>query len=207
MRKAIYYPTADTEILVFYVYLVKLIAESLAAKYGTSAETVAKLRDFAERIEASLKQAKADMEKAQSSVRAKDAVFSEAREEMMRELQRMTHLSNFDEADAELMGIRRIKGKQDPNTAVPVISSITVLPDQIIFDWVKSSFQGISIEGSYDGITWVEIGRDFRSPYEDTRRNRQAGQPEARYYRFRYLLNDKGVGLYSAVTKVTAEIN
>ena len=40
------------------------------------------------------------------------------------------------------------------------------------------------------------------TPYEDRRPNRVPGQPETRYYRFRYRLKGEAVGQYSEVTSV-----
>ena len=54
-------------------------------------------------------------------------------------------------------------------------------------------------------LQWEEIGRDFRSPYEDKRRN-LTQQPETRYYKFRYLYKDQIVGVDSDIIKVIAEI-
>ncbi|MFH1005000.1 MAG: hypothetical protein V1781_05845 [Bacteroidota bacterium] len=51
----------------------------------------------------------------------------------------------------------------------------------------------------------IPIDKDSRSPYENTRKNK-VNTPEARYYKVRFLLKDKEVGIESDVTKVLAEI-
>jgi len=50
-----------------------------------------------------------------------------------------------------------------------------------------------------------KIGRDTRSPYEDERKN-LSDKPEDRYYKLRYIKNDKPIGLEGDVVKVLAEI-
>ena len=54
-------------------------------------------------------------------------------------------------------------------------------------------------------LVWEEIGRDYRSPYEDKRRN-LGNKPEVRFYKFHYLYKDELVGVDSDIIKVIAEI-
>ena len=114
--------------------------------------------------------------------------------------------TNFEEADAEALGIRVHKTPPDYASVVPIVTDITTLPDQIIFDWVKAAMDGVIIESSYDNSTWVKIGTDLKSPFEDKRKNQKVDTPETRYFRFRYIKNDEPVGLYCDVIKVTCEI-
>ena len=76
----------------------------------------------------------------------------------------------------------------------------------IVYDWIKGRMEGIIIYGSYNGTTWVEIGRDLKSPFEDTRSNLQPGVAEARYIKMRYMKNDQPIGLESDVVKVVVDI-
>ena len=113
---------------------------------------------------------------------------------------------NFDEADAKLLGIRREKEPVDYDLVIPEVTKVTNLPDRVILDWIKGLLDGVIIESSYDNINWVEIGKDMSSPFEDTRKNKVAHTPETRYYRLRYFKNDRPVGQYCDVVKVTCDI-
>ena len=112
----------------------------------------------------------------------------------------------FREEDAEAIGFRVHHTPPDPHTMKPIVSKVTPTLENIIIDWVKGISDGVFIYGSYDGNTWEKIGRDSKSPYEDERKNKQAGIPEDRYYKLRYILDDKPIGLESDVVKVLAEI-
>jgi len=70
---------------------------------------------------------------------------------------------------------------------------------------VRGHMQGVVVFGSYDGKKFAEIGRDTRSPYEDTRKN-LTDQPEERYYKLQYMKNDKLIGDPTAIEKAVVAI-
>ena len=83
--------------------------------------------------------------------------------------------------------------------ALPKVASV-------ILDWVKGKFDGVVIEGRRGTETvFMFLDKDFKSPFEDTRPNLVAGQPEKRRYRMIYLLNDEVVGEYSDEVVITTK--
>ena len=94
-------------------------------------------------------------------------------------------------------------GKPDLDTVKPVISHVEMLPGEVHLDFVRRIFDGIDGEYSTTGTgEWAKGEFDNRSPYEDRRPLKVPGQPETRYYRFRYRYKGQPVGQYSAVTRV-----
>lgn len=90
-----------------------------------------------------------------------------------------------------------------PHEAQPTIGHITVLPGLVELDFVRKGFDGVDGEYSTTGTgDWTRGEFDSRSPYEDRRPLSHPGQPETRYYRFRYRLKDEAVGQYSDVVRV-----
>ena len=104
------------------------------------------------------------------------------------------------------MGFIAVKTPPDTDTSKAQITGIVSMPDQVRIDWVKSIFDGVVIYGSYDGQNFLRLDKDNRSPYEDIRKNRTNNVPETRYYKVRFLLKDKEVGMESDVAKTLAEI-
>jgi hypothetical protein len=151
--------------------------------------------------------AHADRTIAQQSTTLKREELSKSKKDIMRVFQKIVSAENFEEADAEALGIRVHKTPPDYDNASPLVTDITTLPDQIIFDWVKGPMDGVIIESSYDGVTFTQLGLDLKSPFEDKRKNLKAGTPETRFYRFRYIKNDTPVGIYCDTIKVTCEID
>jgi hypothetical protein len=93
-------------------------------------------------------------------------------------------------------------GKIDLNQAKPTISHIEVLPGQVDLTFVRRQFDGVDAEYSTTGVDgWTKGDFDNRSPYEDKRPVRVLGQPETRYYRFRYRYQGAPVGQYSDVVR------
>ena len=71
-------------------------------------------------------------------------------------------------------------------------------------NWVKAGFDGVLVESQRAGETvWTLLGTDTQSPYVDTRAPVQAGVPELRRYRLRYVKSDVPVGSYSDEMIVT----
>jgi hypothetical protein len=92
--------------------------------------------------------------------------------------------------------------KVDLDQAKPVITHIEVLPGEVHLDFVRRAFDGIDGEYSATGTgDWTKGEFDNRSPYEDKRPVKNPGQPEVRYYRFRYRYKGEPVGQYSDVVR------
>jgi hypothetical protein len=70
-------------------------------------------------------------------------------------------------------------------------------------DWRKGKSDGVIVYGQYTDTQWTEIGRDSHPPFIDTRPPREAGKPELRRYRMRYMLKDEPVGELSYIVEVS----
>ena len=204
--KSVYYPRTEGEISTYYANVTGVISNDLANKYGIPAADVALLNSYNQQIPLVIAKAHNDKKAAQASTQSKNEVLAKAETDLKRIVSTVTNLPNFNEADAELMGIRRQAAALDLNTVKPTITDITVLPDQVIIDWTKGRMHGVVIEMSYDGSNWEKLDKDTRSPYEDTRKNKAAKQAETRHYRLRYLYSDQLVGQYSDVVKAEVAI-
>ena len=206
VKKLFFYPVQEGEVPTYYANATSVISAKLADKYGISAADVALLSSYNQQIPLVIAKAHNDRKVAQASTKSKNEVLANAETDLKRIVNNMLSLPNFDEADAELMGIRRQAAALDLNTVKPTITNITVLPDQVIIDWTKGRMHGVVIELSYDGSDWEKLDKDTRSPYEDTRKNKAAKQAETRHYRLRYLYSDQLVGQYSDVVKAEVAI-
>ena len=92
------------------------------------------------------------------------------------------------------------QGKPDLNTVQPKITHVEVLPGTVHLDFVRRGMDGVDAEYSPNGVDgWAKGEFDSRSPYEDMRPVKVPGQPEMRYYRFRFRYKGKPVGQYSEV--------
>ncbi len=202
--KAIYYPKKDKDVLSYYKKIVPILSD-LAVKYNIDAATITLLETHSTSVDATYAQALADADKAHESFGIKNTEFADAKIDMLRVLNIIQNAANFIESDAEALGFRVVSLPIDLKTVKPVITGITTDEVQIIVDWVRGSMQGVIIYGSYDGKNFTEVGRDTRSPYEDTRKNK-TDHPEERYYRMKYMKNDKAIGLFSSIEKVVADI-
>ena len=178
----------------------------LAAKYATTPAFKAKLLGWLTSLPAAINKAFADDQTAQQSSTAQNELIADIKTDVLRELSRIEVDDNFDEPDMEALGARVDRTPVDLTTVKPVISRVTTLMNMIIYDWIKGRMEGVIIYGSYNGTTWTEIGRDLKSPYEDTRSNQQPGVAEARYVKMRYMKNDQPIGLESDVVKVVVDI-
>lgn len=206
IKKAINYPSREGNVPDYYDNAYIKLVGGLADKYGLDPVMIAKLLDNNTNIPLKINKATADNETAQASTRVKNDFLASCKKDMLKVLNIIQDHDNFEEADMEDLGARVISEPADPNIAKPVITEITILSAMIIFDWIRSSWQGIFIESSYDGINWTYSDKDFKSPWEDKRKNQQSNVPEARYYRFKYMQNDQPIGLYTDVIKVLCEI-
>jgi len=223
-KKAIFYPTVETEIVPYYENAVnRLIGTpllpSLAAKYNVAAAEMALVTAHRTQIPTGINKAVADSNISQESTRLKDEELADGKLDLLRIFKTIESHQLFDEPDAEALGFRKLKTPVDLTTVKPIISKVTVLDDMVILDWVKASLDGVIVMGSYDGTSYTQIGTDAKSPFEDTRANQSEApaalaappppssgrSPELRYYKMRYIKNDKPVGLFSDVVKVVKD--
>lgn len=204
--KSIFYPTIIGNIPPYQQNVLDKLGGGLDVKYGITPAVMAALTARKSSIVTAIDKKVADDQTAQASTEARNAELALGKGEFRKVLTDIQDHSDFEEADMEALGGRVISDTPDINIVKPVITEITHTPQMVIFDWIKSFLQGVIVEGSYDGRAWNFKDKDFRSPWEDTRKNQVLNVPEVRYYRFQYMLNDKPVGLYSDVIKVVCEI-
>ena len=205
-KKAFFYPSTEGNVPKYFSNIANLLNTKLAAKYGVSATDLALINDYNQQIPLVIAKAHDDTQIAQASTNTKNTTLSNAKTALKRVITALTINPDFDEADAEAMGIRHESTPISPNDAKAHITGITVLPDQVIIDWLKGQMHGVLVETSYDGANWVKLDKDNRSPYEDTRKNQVHQQAETRHYRLRYIYKDQLVGHYSDVVKAEVAI-
>jgi len=203
-RKAIFYPVREDEVFPFINNAVKQIIP-LANHYGINEEEIKSLKEFTENVPEKINEAVEASNIAQQKTEVKTDELHNCKTDFLRTFRFMQDSPKFKEKDAEAIGFRKHHTPPDPHTMKPIVSKVTPTLENIIIDWVKSGMEGIFIYSSYDGNKWEKIGRDTRSPYEDERKN-LSDKPEDRYYKLRYIKNDKPIGLEGDVVKVLAEI-
>lgn len=71
-------------------------------------------------------------------------------------------------------------------------------------DFSKEKYDGVFIESRRPGEEdWQQLGVDNYSPFIDDRPPLEAGKPERREYRVRYLLRDQATGEWSDIVTAT----
>lgn len=205
-KKAIYYPVLEGDVPPFYDNAVKKLNDTYGAKYSIDHAVITNLETHNTQIPLKIAKAENDRQTAQASTVIKQEELSAAKKELLWVFKKIEEAPNFDEQDAEDLGMRRIKTPIDLNKVKPVITKITLLSDKVIFDWIKGELHGIIVESSYDGNTFTFLDKDQKSPFDDTRKNKVENTAETRYYKFRYLYNDQPVGEYTDVIKVVCDI-
>jgi hypothetical protein len=77
-------------------------------------------------------------------------------------------------------------------------------PGTVQVDFTKERYDGVYIESRRVGeVEWHSLGLDNYSPYIDDRPPAEAGKPEARQYRARYMLRDQPTGEWSDIVTTT----
>ena len=202
---AIYYPEIKSEIPVYYNgFAAKL--PNYTTKYGILAAEVTVITGHNTQIPLKSNKQKIDSDAAQKSTRQYDEELHDAEIDAKRIINKIVEHASFLPSDGEDLGFIRIKAKPDIASAKARITGITAMPGEIRIEWIKSIFDGVAVYASYDGQNFSKLDKDNRSPYDDTRKNKTENVPETRYYKLRFLLNDKEVGLESDVAKKLAEI-
>ena len=205
-RIAIFYPTPEGKVGPYYDNIYELLGGAMGSKYNISVETLGELDAHNTAIPDVIQTAYDDDQTAQGSTSTKDEELADSKHDMLRELQRIPKLDNWDEDDGQTLGIRVFSEKPDLNTVKPVITGITLLPAFVEIDWRKNGMDGVYVHGSYDGSSFTQIGTDNRSPWEDRRTNQVPGEAEVRHYKMQYMVADKPVGLFSDVVKVVVQM-
>jgi len=204
-KPAIHYPTKEGDVPPYVQNVFEKLSGGLDLKYGIAAGDVTAVQTHKTDIVAAIDKSAVDHETAQASRAAKDNKLHDAKVFILKILNKIQDHDDFEEQDAEDLGMRVYKEPVDLETVKPEVTKLTVLPEKVIIDWVKFVLDGVFIESSLDGTTFTQIGKDTHSPFEDTRSNTTDGA-ETRYYRLRYFKNDAPVGLYSDVVKVVCMI-
>ena len=86
----------------------------------------------------------------------------------------------------------------------PLLKARSTGPGAVQVDFTKERFDGVLIEGRRAGEEdWQSLGLDSYSPYIDDRPPLQAGRPEVRQYRARYMQRDQPTGEWSDIVTAT----
>jgi hypothetical protein len=86
---------------------------------------------------------------------------------------------------------------------VPTLAPVSAVAGSVTFNWNKSGWTGVKLQGRTNGGPWTELGVDLFSPFVDTRPLAAPGMPETREYRAAYLDGDTALTGYSQVVQVT----
>jgi len=206
-KKAIFFPVIIGNITAWLQNMnTKITTGGLGAKYATAPAFKTKLLGWLTSLPDAINKSFTDSQTAQQSTNAQNELIAAIKIDALRELNRIQGETNFDEADMEALGARVDRVPPDLTTVKPVISRVTTMMDKVVLDWIKGRMEGVIIYGSFNGTSWTEIGRDLKSPYEDSRHNQQAGTAETRHYKMRYMKNDQPIGMESDVVKVVVDI-
>jgi hypothetical protein len=88
--------------------------------------------------------------------------------------------------------------------AKPTLKARSNGPGTVQVDFTKEKFDGVVIESRRASEEqWQSLGVDSYSPYIDDRAPTEAGKPEARQYRARYILRDQATGDWSDIVTAT----
>jgi hypothetical protein len=104
-------------------------------------------------------------------------------------------------AEAESSGPGRSVQSGD---AKPTAKAAALAGSQVRIEFSKGRFDGVQIEARRAGETvWTSLGTDNYSPFVDSRPPVEAGKPEVREYRLRYVVRDEAVGDWSDIISAT----
>jgi hypothetical protein len=123
-------------------------------------------------------------------------------------LQRIQAAPGYTEAIGDNLGI---VGPPAPTPipaalAKPTAKATAIPGSEVQVGFSKGDFDGVLVEGRRTGETaWTTLGTDYFSPFADTRPPLEAGRPETREYRLRYLLRDEPVGEWSDIVAVVTK--
>lgn len=121
-------------------------------------------------------------------------------------VQRIQLAPSYTEVIGLDLGIAGTDGGPDaPDTSPkPVLKARSTGPGTVQLDFSKEKFDGVLVESRRAGdADWQSLGVDNYSPYIDDRPSLEAGKPEVRQYRVRYILRDKATGDWSDIVTAT----
>lgn len=122
-------------------------------------------------------------------------------------VQRIQLAPGYNETVGRALGITGGEGggPSAPGSAPqPGLKARSTGPGTVQLDFTKEKFDGVFIESRRAGEDgWRSLGVDNYSPYIDDRPPLEAGKPEMREYRARYLLRDQATGDWSDIVTTT----
>lgn len=90
------------------------------------------------------------------------------------------------------------------SAARPTVKAFALSGSQVRIEFNKAGFDGVAIESRRAGEgDWRPLGVDNYSPYLDTRPPVEAGKPEVREYRLRFVSRDEPAGEWSDIVSVS----
>ena len=101
------------------------------------------------------------------------------------------------------MDLGIITSDQGTAPQVPSLALVSAVAGSVTFNWNKSGWTGVKVQGKTNGDPWMDLGVDLFSPFVDTRALAAAGVPENREYRAAYLDGDTVLSGFSQVVQVT----
>ena len=123
-------------------------------------------------------------------------------------VQRIQLAPGYTEAIGRDLGILGVEAG-DPgfsgDPAKPTAKAHAIASNTVQIDFSKGRFHGVLIESRRTGESeWQTLATDNFSPYVDARPLLQAGKPEVREYRLRYVELDEPVGEWSDIISAAA---
>lgn len=126
---------------------------------------------------------------------------------LRRLVQRIQVAPAYTEAVGSELGITGAEagGPSGPaSSAKPKVTAAALAGGRVRVEFNKAGFDGVQVEGRRAGETaWQPLGTDSFSPYTDERPPLEAGRPEVREYRLRFVERDEPVGDWSDIVPVT----
>jgi len=121
-------------------------------------------------------------------------------------VQRIQLAPGYNETIGQALGIIGTEGgpSAPDSPPKPTLKARSTGPGTVQVDFSKEKFDGVVIEGRRAGADgWQSLGVDNYSPYIDDRPPLEAGKPEQREYRARYILRDQATGEWSDIVTAT----
>jgi hypothetical protein len=208
MANAVFYPDKEGDVAPYTSNIVTRLTENggaLATALEVTPATLGQLGGYVTDIPTRIIDAEAAENAAKGVVAAKKAAIKTAKDNTLNQIQIWTRHANWTYEIGRALGVYIERAPVDLATVKPRITGVEVHPDMVILDWVRGRMDGVAVYGSYDGTNFQLIDKDNKSPYEDTRTNRIQGA-EWRFYKLRYLKNDKEVGLFSDIVNALVSI-
>lgn len=119
-------------------------------------------------------------------------------------VQRIQLAPGYNEVVGLDLGITESAPSALDTSAKPTLKARSNGPGTVQVDFSKEKFDGVVIESRRAGENdWQSLGLDSYSPYIDDRSPTEAGKPEVRQYRARYILRDQAMGEWSDIVTAT----